>query len=470
MGRWRHLFTPARQSAPPPVRDGGILEGAEENRRRQRQILVLRGFWSGCKLTVIMFGQTCTRRVVFVWSRQMVRVVVLLMLGVGAGRVYGQAAGKPTGAPDCTDENLELSLRAYRAPASTHVLVLNYRNIGDSPCMLREFRQQNGRPSYIRNANHVEVPSPRTVLAGHAAAHSSFRWQTEPVAGQVCRNDPMHLRFILVGTPNGTLILTSRTWLPNVCSELQDDTDYHAGVFVPDWEPTHNLAPPISLAPSVATAKETYFEKELLVLHVTLNDRTANNPVCPILFQTARDEHGAMRIDEVLNPENDPSLHQSPNLDSVALLSLACHHRYPYPGPQNEFNFFVPLGNGAIWEGVGKHRFGIIQLSSFGEDGEFRQVSSNEVAVDVKSAVNIPRTWGKPEKGVRADLTLDKLTYALGDDIPLHIATEDLSAESAVYDRPLGHYTGNAYLPDAWWSLQVVVEDEHGPIKARQVG
>jgi hypothetical protein len=417
-----------------------------------------------------MFGEIGSRRVLFGSSRQVMRLAVLVGLGLLGGRLYGQAAGKPASAPDCTDENLELTLRAYRAPASTHVLVLNYRNTGDSPCTLREFRQQNGRPSYIRNSNHVEVPSPRTVLAGHGVAHSSFRWQTEPVAGQACPNDGMHLRFILVGTPNGTLVLTSRTLLPSVCSELQDDTDYHAGAFVPEWEPSHDLAPPISTAPTVAVAKQTYFENERLSLHVTLNDRTANNPVCPILLQTARDEHGGIRIDEVLNPES-PDFSNVPNLDPVGRLALACHHRYPNPGPDNEFNFYVPLGSGMIWTGLGMHRFGFIQLSGFAEDCEFRQVSSNEVAVDVESAVNIPRTWGKAEKGVRVDLTLDKLTYALGEEIPLHIATEDLAAEFPVYGRPFGSYSmGDTSMLDEGWSVAVVVEDEHGPIKPVEMG
>jgi len=55
------------------------------------------------------------------------------------------------------------------------------------------------------------------------------------------------------------------------------------------------------------------------------------------------------------------------------------------------------------------------------------------------SAQNPPRTaenWGPAKQGVRVALSLDKLTYAVGEPIPLHIAAQVLSAERPLYGVP----------------------------------
>jgi hypothetical protein len=56
----------------------------------------------------------------------------------------------------------------------------------------------------------------------------------------------------------------------------------------------------------------------------------------------------------------------------------------------------------------------------------------------VTDAASIPRKWGPQVKGVAVDLTLDKDTYELGRDIPLHIAMENFAAEVPIIgDNPI---------------------------------
>jgi hypothetical protein len=367
--------------------------------------------------------------------------------------------------PSCTADSLELSLHAYRAPGNMQVIALNYHNTGADPCTLREFRKQSGYPAYFPRGK----PNPLTVLESDGWAHSSFRWHTEPTpAGHSCQDQT--LRYILAGTPAGNLWLTSRTLLPRICSELEDDTDYHSGPFVADWPQMEN-APNLSTPPAIDVAKLTYFENERVRFHLTLTDRAADDPSCPVILEVARNAQGEMRIDEVLNPAG-PQLPANFR-DSLRLPGAAyywCHSMYPPPMPSNEYHFDVNLGTGAVWTGLGKHTFGFIQLAGFGDDGEYIQQPSDPITVDVVSAVDIPRNWGNAAKGVRVDLTLDKLTYKLGENVPLHLATEDVSAPFPIYDTPFVAGRGVAIsgleLPP---SLRVVVEDANGPMKPKQM-
>lgn len=58
---------------------------------------------------------------------------------------------------------------------------------------------------------------------------------------------------------------------------------------------------------------------------------------------------------------------------------------------------------------------------------------SNSVQCD---AAEVSRTWGPVQQGVHVAFSLDKLTYAIGEDIPLHIAAEVVSFDRPVYGEP----------------------------------
>ena len=309
---------------------------------------------------------------------------------------------------------------------------------------------------------------PLTVLAAGETVHTSFRWQTEAgVSGHRCELTPF--RFVLVGTPSGQFILASHTLLPQVCSEIVDDTDYHPGPFVPEWKPSIDLAPPLPTPPVLTTAKLDYFENERLTLHATVTDRARDDPTCPVLLLRATDAKGETRVDEFVNPVywQAPDL---PGWEATRAPNYGCHLRAPAPSPNNEWDLPLGLGTGAVWVGQQSHIFSVIQLAGMAENGEFRQVASNPVTINVTSATGIPRTWGKADKGVRADLTLDKQTYPLGQDVPLHLATEDIGAAGPVFDQRFGHHIGDTGMYALPYSFSVTMEDEHGqPIKAKQL-
>jgi hypothetical protein len=73
--------------------------------------------------------------------------------------------------------------------------------------------------------------------------------------------------------------------------------------------------------------------------------------------------------------------------------------------------------------------------------------------------------WGAEIAGVRVGLSMDKLTYALGEDVPLHIALENASASVSVFGEPFLRRPihGNDNLP----SVRVEILDEDGPLRMK---
>lgn len=307
-------------------------------------------------------------------------VAVFLLSAACAGTLRAQVSAEGSVA-DCTGNDLELSLHFYRAPASTHVIALNYRNRGDAPCRMRVFRHQNGTsPQLLLHNQNVEIPYPPTTVPPGGMVHSSFRWKTEPVSpDKPCEDEP--LRRIVTGMPGGEVTLRSRALSPRICDWLQDDDDYHKGPFVPEWKASPDVAPKILFAPSLAVTKTNYREHEPLVLQVTLHSGAAEGVSCPVLLQTARDGRGDLRIDEVFNPEvfnPDEVFHpEDPKPADWQVQRNAC---------PREFAFRVPLGSGAVWSGTGPRTFGIVEIAGVGSDGEYRQAASAPVTVEVGGA------------------------------------------------------------------------------------
>ena len=83
-------------------------------------------------------------------------------------------------------------------------------------------------------------------------------------------------------------------------------------------------------------------------------------------------------------------------------------------------------------EGVGEHQFEIFRLSGSTDDAQIHFVSSNILRLQIADPTLIQRRWGRM-KGIAADFTLDKDTYRLGEDVPLHLAIEDFSADVPLY-------------------------------------
>ena len=82
------------------------------------------------------------------------------------------------------------------------------------------------------------------------------------------------------------------------------------------------------------------------------------------------------------------------------------------------------------------------------------------------SAQSLPpkENWGPAKEGVHVSLSLDKLTYALGEDIPLHVAAQVLTDKRPVHavpDMPWGAFFAKW---DFSRSFHLTIIDEQGLI------
>jgi len=77
----------------------------------------------------------------------------------------------------------------------------------------------------------------------------------------------------------------------------------------------------------------------------------------------------------------------------------------------------------------------------------------------IKDPMGVGWTWGPVQQGVHVALSLNKLTYAVGEDITLHIAVQAVSSDHSVYgepDAPRGAFFGDF---SAAFHLTIIGED-----------
>jgi hypothetical protein len=85
--------------------------------------------------------------------------------------------------------------------------------------------------------------------------------------------------------------------------------------------------------------------------------------------------------------------------------------------------------------GFGEHTFQVLQLAGSLDDPQLLFATSNVLRVQIDDPSLIPRKWGTRARGVAVDITLDKDTFRVGEDVPLHLAVENFDAESPIYGR-----------------------------------
>lgn len=105
--------------------------------------------------------------------------------------------------------------------------------------------------------------------------------------------------------------------------------------------------------------------------------------------------------------------------------------RHPVGDWQSGFE--LDSGANSRWAGIGEHTIEVLQLIGSPDDPEIQFASSNVLRVQIVDPTAIARKWGKHEKGVAADITLDKDTFRVGEDVRLHLVVQSFDAEVPVY-------------------------------------
>ena len=328
--------------------------------------------------------------------------------------------------PDCVGLDLHVTARFFAVPGSIRIMAVDVTNPTRANCTLQPDGNQAGT-------------MPLAIAPGETA-HTSLRWltlPTEPVAFGLPPKAPPGCtipldQFVSINGNVSSLMVVSPTLLSPVCSPIRY-ASWSPGPFQPDWKIEHDHLTPRDPSLLLTSPKPTYDRGEDIPLHLALTGLDPSTPAtrfgCPILFRTVRDPSGFTRLDEITPTHIE---HPEPGF-SINLITDCTDPKHPAPLPDR---VDLDLDPGYLEAGPPDRTFTFFALAPSSPTGELPLVASNALPLHFQDPATLDRTWGPTRDGVRVDLTLDKRTYTLGEDIPLHIAAQVLSGTRPVYSEP----------------------------------
>jgi hypothetical protein len=262
----------------------------------------------------------------------------------------------------------------------------------------------------LPNGTYPVIP-PLTVDPGQVV-RQTFRWKTTPP------NEAT--RCLEANWMSGPVLLVAPSLIKQICSDIE--VSRFSLVPTSDAASTEaqtNDVPRIREL-KISSDKGTYYVGQSFSLRVVAredsNQAPAKRDSCPVLYLRQRSPNGVTRMDEV-----QP-------LAFKGCSRIVLGHE---PGDWQS-GFDLDSGANSKWEGVGDHEFEVFQSSGSTDDAKVHFVSSNILRIQIADPSLIQRRWERA-KGIGADITLDRETYRLGEDVPLHLAIQDFDADVTLY-------------------------------------
>jgi hypothetical protein len=322
-----------------------------------------------------------------------------------------------SGSSNCNAPDFEVQITFVNDPAGYYSLLIDNRNISGHSCV---FDGPIYGPTVVptRDPNKPMLticydcdaqPHTTVTLNPGQTARQTFRWKTTstPQSGPCIQPEWLA----------GPILLVTPSLLKTVCTEIETSRFD----FLKDSDPAGS-SPRFTLT----SGKPSYMKGENFSLRLALAKGAPPDPsaekVCPTLYLRERSPDGATRMDEL-----------KPLAFGVCPTKIMGH----VPGDWLS-GFDIDSGSNSRWEGIGDHVFQIFQLQGSSEAPQLQFASSSILHIQIADPESISREWGTRVKGIAADVTLDKDTYRLGEDVPLHIAIENFEAEVPVYSMDIG--------------------------------
>jgi DNA invertase Pin-like site-specific DNA recombinase len=338
-------------------------------------------------------------------SSSLLVCVFACLMCIPCGHSEAQQNASPT--PACTPRDLFATPKFLTGLGDFFTVIYDFRNISDHDCNLG---QPEYPPSFVpdRVEGHSPVgykwpssPQIPLLLRTGQTDHLTYRWRTVPAdADHPC----VELKWMA-----GSVLINAPTLLKQVCSDVEGGV-YESGPFRAKSEDSALLV--------LSAPKPSFFLDEQFFLTV-VGPRIAKDEAgpCPKLFRLERSPDGFTRLDA---------------LTGAGFVGCQSY----WPGRQKgNWNTGFPIEAGASshWAGLGEHQFQVFeQIEAMGSPNPtFRH--SQILTLQIADPSTITRTWGPRVNGVAADVTLDKSTYQVNEDISLHLAVENFNAAGSVY-------------------------------------
>lgn len=338
--------------------------------------------------------------------------------------------------PVCTSADLDANIQALDGPDSYYKLAFNFTNISGHNCRLNPAEGWSFVPPGFPNGEQKSSGGNRTtvlpvpiILKDGQVVHVAYKWKTKPANPSApcvklkrltASASPHHYDYQLIAPG----------LLPKVCSTVKIG-ELGRGNFVGTTPPKSQSAtewPVLMLIPPTVT----FYPGERIEVHARATEPVAflapNEKSCPRLIQRTRSPDGTTRWDEFGAPGNFPWC-------KAKTLNVEEGKR------QIEMTF--DSGHDSRWADYGWTHVTLLQIAKHDEAGDIVMAKSNTVGFHIADSAKIRRDWGQKVKGVAADVTLDKRTYELGEDVPLHIAVENFSADVPVLGGRVAIQVGN---------------------------
>src|SRR5579862_540960 len=331
-----------------------------------------------------------------------------------------------SGASNCSIADFDTNLKFLNGPGDLFSILIDKRNISSHPCVLNRpdspslmpDRATGGKPFVVcyycderlPNGQFTVIPS-ITVNPGQIASEA-FRWKTVPTIPDI---QCMQLQAI-----SGAVLVAAPSLLKKVCSDV-DVSRFRLGPSPESADGQGQNQAAAAPAFRLTSPRNRYnLGESFSVLLTPIRPSAAATPQadhCPTFYLRERSPDGVTRIDEV-----------------QPISSVGCPTFIP--GRRNigsPTSFEIDSGSGSHWAGIGEHSLEVLQLVGSPNDLQIQFISSNILRFQVADPVAMQRKWGPRLKGIAADITTDKETFRVGEDVPLHIAVADFGAPVTIY-------------------------------------
>lgn len=323
-----------------------------------------------------------------------------------------------TGASNCVAADFDTKLTFINGPGNYYGIVVNKRNISSNPCVfdgpmygpsLLPDRVEGHKPydpcyyceDRLPNGQTPVIP-PITVNPGQIA-RQTFRWKTTSLSVE---EPSLQLKWMA-----GPVLVDAPSLLKRVCSDIEVSRFSLTESSEDDQIPQFKLT----------ADRNLYYEGEFFSVRLSSTHNNSQTAAvkdgCPTLYVRQRSPDGATRIDEV-----------------QPLGFKDCGRRVLGNDPGDwQSGFDLDSGANSRWSGAGEHSVEVLQLAGSVDDSRLEFMTSNVLRIQIADPALILRKWGPALKGVAADITLDKETFRVGEDVPLHMAIENFDAAVPIY-------------------------------------
>ena len=341
----------------------------------------------------------------------------------------------------CSSDVLETTFQAMRGPNDSYTLAINLRNSSREACSLDNSPGGTGvdlvsggiQVCYYCGKDNQRPPDMRITVGPGESVHQTRSWSTSPVDGATKCVSPIDMNWDGQGENDSGFWLFSPSLLKPICSAVVT-TNYASGQFLSD-----TLAVPTPGSPAAALRwandEGGPYSREHIPLRVTVEDRghvlLLDEHACPLLFVRARDATPGRII-----------FSRSTRVDEIQ--GVVCKTEVQGAAGRRfimDFDGSYALRPKRNDQNKGEYT---LEANSLAEvKGRYFLVSATQpLHLSMIDGKLTRRNWGPTVQGAAVSLKLDKDVYALGSDIPLHIALENVDSHQTIaawdpyYDPP----------------------------------